>query len=347
MDMSELLPHMSTVVDDVCHIRGMKFGSNAHDRATFLAISGGPTTGRPTLGSWLVYGLGTENDSLPCFVSLTARDGLPLYNEQNWSAGWLPGVYQGTQVRNVEPRILNLDPPPHLAGAGQAAQLDLLRKLNAKHFAANPAERDLEARIASYELAGRMQEKAKEAFDISQEPLHVQEMYGCNDPITSDYGQRCLIARRLVERGVRFVQLLHGGNGEVDWDSHGTIIKGLPRACSSVDKPSAALIKDLKQRGLLDTTLVRWGGEMGRLPTAEATGERQGWGRDHNGKAGYMWMAGAGMKPGIIHGATDEWGHEAVEGIVTAYDFHATVMHLFGIDHEKLVYKTNGQASSW
>lgn len=346
MDLSELLPNMAEIVDDVCHIRGMKFGTNAHDRGAFLAFTGGPTPGRPTLGSWLVYGLGTENDSLPCFVALTATDGLPLYNEANWSAGWLPGVYQGTQVRNKEPRILNLDPPSHLAGAGQSAQLDLLRQLNQQHFSQNPAERDLEARIASYELAARMQLTAKEAFDISQEPLHIQEMYGCNDPMTQDYGQRCLIARRLVERGVRFVSVLHSGNGDVDWDSHGSIAKGLPTACGRVDKPTAALIKDLKQRGLFDSTLVRWGGEMGRLPTAEATGDRPSWGRDHNGKAGYMFLAGAGMKQGLIHGATDEWGHEAIDGIVTATDFHATVMHLFGIDHTKLIYKHNGMVTS-
>ncbi len=221
----------------------------------------------------------------------------------------------------------------------------LLNRLNREHFVQNPAERDLEARIASYELAANMQLHAREAFDLSDEPQYIRDMYGLDQPETKDYAARCIIARRLVERGVRFVQVLHSGNSdETDWDSHGSIAKGLPKACKTVDRPCMALIRDLKQRGLLATTLVRWGGEMGRLPTAEATGERPKWGRDHNGKAGYMWMAGGGIKSGVIHGATDEWGHEAIDGIVTAPDFHATVMHLFGLNHEKVEYKRNGQS---
>ena len=344
MDVSELLPHIAGIVDEVCFVRGMRFGTNAHDRGSYLAHTCGPTPGRPTLGSWLNYALGTLNDGLPCYVALTAKDGLPYLNQENWTAGWLPGIFQGTQVRSEEPRILNLDPPPHLAGASQKSQLALLDRLNQAHFAAHPAERDLEARIASYALAAKMQTRAKEAFDLSTEPESIRKIYGLDNPVTADYAARCIIARRLVERGVRFVQLLHCGNGIVDWDSHGSIGKNLPKACAAVDQPSAALILDLKQRGLLGTTLVRWGGEMGRLPTAEAAGGRESWGRDHNGKAGCMWLAGAGMKPGLIHGATDEWGHEAVEGIVSAPDFHATVLSLFGLDHQKLTFKRNGQA---
>jgi Protein of unknown function (DUF1501) len=348
MEISELLPHIAGIADEICLIRGMRFGTNAHDRGAYLAHTCGPTPGRPTLGSWINYALGTENDGLPCYVALTAKDGLPLYNQENWSAGWLPGIYQGTQVRPEEPRILNLDPPVHLAGRSQESQLAMLKKLNDAHFHSNPAERDLEARIASYQLAAKMQVTAKEAFDISNEPDYIKKMYGLDDPnpSTADYAARCIIARRLVERGVRFIQVLNAGNGDVDWDSHGSIGKNLPKACAAVDKPSAALILDLKQRGLLDTTLVRWGGEMGRLPTAEAAGGRDSWGRDHNGKAGCMWLAGAGMKPGLIHGATDEWGHEAVDGIVSAPDFHATVLHLFGIEHTKLTYKRNGLATT-
>jgi hypothetical protein len=346
MDVSELLPHLAKVVDDLCHLRGMRFGSNAHDRATYLSHTAGPVPGRPTVGSWLTYGLGSENDSLPAYVALTAQDGLPYNNQENWTAGWLPGIYQGTMVRNAEPRILNLDPPEYLAGAGQTAQLQLLRQLNQQHLAKHPAERDLQARIASYELAARMQTQAKEAFDITQEPEYIHRLYGLDHPEAKEYGTRCLIARRLVERGVRFVQLLHCGNGIVDWDSHGYITNGLPKACAAVDQGSAALIIDLKQRGLLDQTLVRWGGEMGRLPTAEATGDRRGWGRDHNGKAGCMWLAGGGVQPGLIYGATDEWGHEAIDGVVTAHDFHATVLHLFGLNHEQLTFKRNGQATT-
>ena len=346
MDVSEWMPHTAKIVDDLCHIRGMQFGTNAHDRGTYLAHSCGPTPGRPVLGSWLTYALGSENDSLPAYVALTAKTGLPYLNEDNWTAGYLPGLYQGTMVRNEEPRILNLDPPKHLAGAGQRDQLDLLRQLNQRHAEMNPAEQDLKARIASYELAARMQAKAKEAFDLSEEPQYIRDLYGLDQKETAEYAERCIVARRLVERGVRFVQLLHDGNGDIDWDSHGGIVRRLPIACKAVDQPCAALITDLKQRGLLDSTLVRWGGEMGRLPTAEATGDRPSWGRDHNGKAGYMWMAGGGMKSGLIHGETDEWGNEAISGQVSAEDFHATVLHLFGLRHDELNYKSGGLSYS-
>ncbi|QDU89687.1 hypothetical protein Pla175_30820 [Pirellulimonas nuda] len=344
MDVSELLPETAKIVDDLCHLRGMQFGTNAHDRGAYLANTCGPTPGRPVLGSWLTFALGSENDSLPAYVSLTAKGGLPYLNEANWHAGYLPNIYQGTQVRNAEPRVLNLDPPPHLAGQAQQSQLALLQKLNQSHYQQHPAELDLQARIASYGLAARMQQKAKEAFNLADEPEHIRRLYGLDNPDTSEYGERCLIARRLVERGVRFVQLLHDGNGDIDWDSHGRIIKGLPQACLRTDRGTAALVIDLKQRGLLDTTIVRWGGEMGRLPTAEGASDHAAWGRDHNGKAGCMWMAGGGFRAGLIHGETDEWGHEAVDGIVTAEDWHATVLHQFGLDHEALTYKADGQS---
>ena len=343
MDVSELLPHTAAIVDDLCHVRGMQFGTNSHDRGAYLSNSAHPTPGRPTLGSWLTYGLGSVSQSLPAYVALTAKGGLPFLNEQNWSAGFLPSLFQGTMVRNAVPRILNLDPPLHLAGASQTSQLALLDQLNRQHLSQHPSETDLQARIASYALAARMQDSAKEAFDLSSEPAHILELYGINDPATEGYGQQCLIARRLVERGVRFVSVMLDGNGDVNWDNHGSLKSALETSCKRTDKPAAALVKDLKQRGLLSTTLVRWGGEMGRLPTAEATGDRAAWGRDHNGKAGCMWLAGAGTKAGLIHGQTDEWGHEAVSGKVSAQDFHATVLHLFGIDHQKLVFKHNGQ----
>jgi len=212
MDVSELLPYTAQIVDDLCHIRGMRFGTNAHDRGTYMAHTCGPVVGRPTLGSWLNYALGTENDNLPCYVALTAKDGLPLYNTDNWSAGYLPSIYQGTQVRAEEPRILNLDPPEHLRGIGQARQLALLQKLNREHYELNPAERDLEARIASYELAAKMQLHASDAFDLSDEPQHLRDLYGLDEPEMSDYAARCMIARRLVERGVRFVQIHNSGS---------------------------------------------------------------------------------------------------------------------------------------
>lgn len=252
----------------------------------------------------------------------------------------MPPLYQGTVLRPQEPRILNLDPPPELRGALQTQNLDLLKALNERHLAARHGEHDLEARIQSYELAAAMQTAAKEALDVSQEPVHIHKLYGLDQDATREYGTRCLIARRLVERGVRFVQLFLGGQ---PWDHHQDIRTGLPDICRRTDKPAAALVKDLKQRGLLDTTLVHWGGEIGRLPVSE--GElNEKVGRDHNGQGFSIWMAGGGMKPGMVYGATDEVGHRAVENIVTPNDFQATVLHQLGLDHEKLLYHSNGRA---
>jgi hypothetical protein len=236
---------------------------------------------------------------------------------------------------------LNLDAPPQLQGALQTSNLNLLRKLNERHLDEHPAENDLEARIASYELAARMQTAAKEALDVSQESAATHALYGLDDPATKEYGTRCLIARRLVERGVRFVQLFLGGQ---PWDNHTSIKTALPAIAKRTDKPAAALVQDLKARGLLNTTIVHFGGEIGRLPVTE--GEGDACGRDHNGQGFSIWLAGGGVKGGMSYGATDEVGHRAVENIVTPNDYQATLLHLLGIDHQELIYYHNGQAQT-
>jgi hypothetical protein len=236
-----------------------------------------------------------------------------------------------------------LDPADHLLGPAQARQLEFIQSLNREHLAAHPGELDLEARIASYELAARMQVAAKEALDISKESDATRKLYGVDVEQTRDYGTRCLIARRLVERGVRFVQVLNVGQS---WDHHGGLIKALPKSCLAVDQPAAALVKDLKALGLLDTTVVHWGGEMGRLPVLQNDTGREKVGRDHNTHGFSMWLAGGGFKRGHAHGETDEWGHQAVKDVVHHYDYHATLLRLFGFEHDKLVYQRNGQELS-
>ena len=274
---------------------------------------------------------------------LTDPDGLPVEGVGNWSNGWLPSLFQGTVVRPREPRILNLDPPARLKGKPQAAYLDYLEKLNRDHLARHPGELDLEARIAGYELAARMQTAAKEALDLSKETPATRKLYGLDDPVTQEYGTRCLLARRLVERGVRFVQVFTQNQF---WDHHGSIRTSLPASCRKTDRPAAALVADLKQRGLLDTTLVAWGGEMGRLPVIQNDAGPANVGRDHNTFGFSMWLAGGGIKGGCVYGATDEFGHKAVVDVVSHSDYHATLLHLFGLEPQKLVYRRNGQEQS-
>jgi hypothetical protein len=340
-EVSELMPHLAEIVDDVCLIRSMHTGANGHEVSIRYFHGGIPgVVGRPTLGSWLVYGLGSESQQLPAYLVLTDPEGQPVDGTSNWSNGFLPPLFQGTVLRPREPRILNLEPPPYLRGPVQQQNLALLRELNRRHLSDHPGEADLEARIASYELAAAMQTAATEALDISGETAATQKMYGLDNPETREYGTRCLIARRLVERGVRFVQLFLGGQ---PWDLHSNIRAGLPAICRRTDQPSAALVKDLKQRGLLDTTVVHWGGEIGRLPVTENNGDPALAGRDHNGQGFSMWVAGGGFRPGMTYGQTDEFGHRAVTNIVTPNDFQATLLHLFGIDHHKLSYLLAGR----
>ncbi|MDR3633848.1 MAG: DUF1501 domain-containing protein [Isosphaeraceae bacterium] len=340
MELSELLPGLGEIADDICLVRSMHTGVNNHGQSINALNSGRITGGRPVVGSWLTYGLGTESDQLPAYCVLSDPSGVPVLGVDNWSSGWLPGLYQGTVIRPREPRIPNLDPPPHLKGRVQERYLRQLDELNREHLAAHPGEHELSARIASYELAARMQSAAKDALDLSGESEDTKRMYGLDDPASQEFGTRCLIARRLVERGVRFVQVCTGNQ---EWDHHGGIISALPAKCRKVDRPSAALVKDLKRRGLLDETVVFWGGEMGRLPVIQ---NEKNIGRDHNTYGFSVWLAGGGFRAGRVHGATDELGTKAVEGVVTHSDYHATLLSLFGLDYKTLVFKRpNGDAS--
>jgi hypothetical protein len=332
MELSELLPRLGEVADDICLIRSMHTGVNNHGQSINALNTGRITAGRPALGSWLTYALGTESQNLPAFVVLSDPGGLPVLGVENWQNGWLPSLYQGTVVRPPEPRILNLDPPAQLRGPAQERFLEYLQNVNREHLAQHPHEHDLAARIQSYELAARMQVAAKEALDISRESETVHKLYGIDDPVTCDYGTRCLIARRLVERGVRFVQIFTGNQ---TWDHHGNIEKALPDVCRKTDQPAAALVRDLKQTGLLETTLVHWGGEMGRLPVIQ---NEKNIGRDHNTYGFSMWLAGGGTKGGCILGETDELGHKAVKDVVNHFDYHATLLHLFGLDPQQVSF---------
>jgi len=339
-EVSELLPHTAGIVDDICVLRSMHTGHNGHEvsiRYFHGGIAG--VLGRPTMGSWIVYGLGSPSQELPAYMVLSDPGGPPVDGTHNWSSGFLPPLYQGTVLRPQEPRILNLDPPPHLRGQAQQQNLDFLAELNRRHLDRHPGEMDLETRIGSYELAAAMQTAAKEALDISQEPAYIHRLYGIDREPTRSYGTRCLIARRLVERGVRFVQLFLSNQ---PWDNHTNIGKTLPDICRRTDQPAAALVRDLKQRGLLETTLVHWGGEIGRLPVCEGELDAQA-GRDHNGQGFSIWLAGGGIQGGMVYGATDEVGHRAAVNVVTPNDYQATILHLLGLDHTKLVYQSNGR----
>ena len=339
MEISELLPHLQTIADDITIIRSMTTGVNNHGQSIYALNTGRVTPGNPALGAWLSYGLGNETDELPSFIVLKDPRGLPVIGVQNWTNGWLPSLYQGTVVRSQEPRIANLDAPVHLKGEPQKRYLSYLDQLNRQHLEQHPGEHELEARISSYELAAKMQTAAKEALDISGESKATKQLYGIDDPATEEFGTRCLIARRLVERGVRFVQLFTKNQY---WDHHGSIRKRLPESCKYIDQPAAALVQDLKGRGLLDSTLVHWGGEMGRLPVIQNDTGPDKVGRDHNTYGFSMWLAGGGVRGGHIHGATDEWGHHAVIDKVTQHDYHATLLHLFGLGDGKLNFKRNG-----
>jgi uncharacterized protein (DUF1501 family) len=336
-ELSELLPHLGNVADDICVIRSMHTDVNNHEQSIHAMNSGQISAGRPALGSWLTYALGSESQNLPAFIVMTDPAGLPVAGVANWQNGWLPSLYQGTVVRPQEPRFLNLDPPPQLRGPAQQRLLGYLGELNREHLERHPREQDLAARIQSYELAARMQVAAKEALDIASETAATHKLYGIDDPGTRDYGTRCLIARRMVERGVRFVQI---HSGDQAWDHHGGIQKSLPVVCRRTDQPSAALVQDLKRIGLLDTTLVHWGGEMGRLPVIE---NEKNIGRDHNTYGFSMWLAGGGVRGGMTYGETDELGHKAAADTVSHHDYHATLLHLFGLEPKHVSFlRPNG-----
>ena len=338
MEISDLLPHLGEVVDDITLIRSMYGEHFNHEPSLYLVHSGRTLPGRPALGSWVVYGLGSENQDMPGYVVLDDPIAYPINGIQNWQAGWLPPVYQGTRFRAEGPPVLNLEREEKVPSALVEAERGMLRRLSESHRKERPFQPRLDARIASYEMAAKMQLSATDALDISQESEATKEMYGIDDERTRSYGLRLLRARRLVERGVRFVQVFIEHQ---IWDNHLNLDRELGYACAKTDKPVGALIKDLKQRALLDSTLVIWGGEFGRMPLSQI-GEAGTAGRDH-GPAGFsMWMAGGGVKAGHVHGATDDIGHKAVEGRVSVHDFHATMLHQIGLDFNKLTYDVDG-----
>lgn len=335
LDFSDWVPHLATCADDLALLRACWADGLNHVGSVCQMNTGSILAGRPSLGSWAVYGLGTENQNLPGFVVLT-EGGEVLGGARNWGTGYMPPTYQGTLFRSGPNPILNLNTPAEVGADRQKAKLDLITTLNDVHRRTRPGDTQLDARQAAYELAFRMQATAPEAIDFSREDAKTKDAYGLNRKETAEFGHRCLLARRLVERGVRFVQVYCGAGSA--WDAHSDLEGNHTRLCGRSDQPSAALIHDLKQRGLLDSTLVIWGGEFGRTPMSEGTS-----GRDHNPYGFSMLMAGGGVKGGTIHGTTDEFGLRGVDGRVHVHDLHATILHLLGFDHEKLVYRHNGR----
>ncbi len=336
IEISNALPHLAECVDDIALIRSM-YGEHAnHEPALFLMHTGRTIASRPSIGSWVSYGLGTENQNLPAYVVLDDPKGLPINGISNWQSAWLPPLYQGTRFRAEGPPVLNLDPRPELPSPLVEAERTLLQRLDEAHRKQRPYQPELDARISSYELAARMQMTASDALEVNKESEATREAYGLNEPATASYGKRCLMARRLVERGVRFVQLYIETQ---IFDTHSDLQTGLNYACGKTDRPVAALLKDLKQRGLLDSTLVVWGGEFGRLPMSEGSGKP---GRDHGPNGFSAWMAGGGVKGGIAYGTTDDIGFKAAENKVSVHDFHATILHLLGMNYRELFFDRNG-----
>lgn len=339
IEVSELFPHLATTIDDVCLIRSMYTNINNHSPAIFMMNSGTLRPGNPSLGSWVTYGLGSENENLPAYVVMYDWRGGPIGGAPNWSAGFMPAAYQGTAFRAGDVPIVDLNSPkwidPHL----QRAEVDFIQKLNQEHLASHAGNSDLDARIASYELAFQMQTHAPEAVDISKESEATKKLYGIGEKTTDYFGRQCLVARRLVERGVRFIQLYSGGGHQQEsWDAHYGLDENHTLHCWETDKPIAGLIRDLKSHGLFDATLIVWGGEFGRMPISQS-----GIGRDHNPHGFTMWLAGGGVKGGQVIGATDEFGYKAVEEPCSVHDLHATILHALGLDHRKLTYYYGGR----
>ncbi len=337
IEVSELFAKTAQHIDDIAVIRSMQAQVPNHEPSLMLMNCGDSIQTRPSLGAWLMYGLGAENQNLPGFIAM-CPGGDPIKGAENWQSAFLPGAMQGTYVDSKHTevdRLIENIRSPHAAPDAQRRQLDLLRTLNQAHRRERLDPR-LDARIESFELAFRMQTEAAEAFDVSREPQHVRDFYG-----TGVHGRQTLIARRLVERGVRFVQLWHGAGQP--WDNHDKIEAGHRKLAGEIDQPIAALLADLKQRGMLEDTLVIWGGEFGRTPTVEMNGSTSKLGRDHNHYGFTVWMAGGGIKGGTVFGSTDEFGFAAAENPVSAHDLHATILHLMGLDHERLTYRYSGR----
>ncbi len=334
IELSELIPHLGEVVDDIALIRSAKTNRIDHDNAQFMFNTGRPVPGFPSLGSWVCYGLGSENENLPAYVALMSSK--PNVGQRIWASGWLPPLFQGTRVKTKGVPIFDLNPPRGVTAEKQRRLLDYVNRLNRIHQSRCPDQLELEARIANFELAARMQTEVMRQVDISREPKSTQRLYGLDQDHCRDYGVHCLLARRLVESGVRFVHIISGG-----WDHHSNLENSLRKRCAETDKPVAGLLADLKSRGLLDSTLVIWGGEFGRLPIVEGRN-----GRDHNPHGFSLWMAGGGIRGGAVLGATDDFGYAAAEDTITPSDVHATVLHLLGLDHENLTYPFEGRHES-
>ncbi len=335
LELSELLPHTARVVDDLTLVRSMTTDSVDHEAALRLIHSGKVFPGRPAWGSWVLYGLGTERQNLPAYVVLSDPGGLPVDGPNNWSSGYLPAVYQGTPFRARGTPVAHLARPADVSDAARRNQLDLLNALNASHLSRHAGNNELQARIRHFELAAQMQTAVPEVLDLSRESEATKRLYGIDNPKSAEYGKRCLLARRLVERGVRFVQLFLSGQ---PWDTHDKNAARLKDLCAMTDGPSAGLVLDLKQRGLLDSTIVLWTGEFGRLPISQGSD-----GRDHNRHAFSLWAAGGGFKKGYVHGKTDEFGYRSVEDVVRVYDLHATLLHALGLDHTRLTFPHEGR----
>jgi hypothetical protein len=340
---SSLVPHLAECVDDMAFLHAMVSKSNVHGPATFMQCTGFVLPGFPGMGAWVSYGLGGLTDDLPAFVVLPDSRGFAPNGPANWGAGFLPAAHQGTMVRPGDRNpIYDLFPPEEAKATKESEKdgLELLNKLNKAHQAEREGDSRLDARIASYELAAKLQLSAPEVLDLSKETDATKKLYGLDEKVTEDFGRNCLIARRLLERGVRFVQLWSGADNGFprrNWDSHEDIARDHGDMGTSMDRPAAALLKDLKQRGLLDDTIVLWTTEFGRMPCSQG-----GKGRDHNPAAFTSWVAGGGFKGGVSYGASDEWSYKAVEKETYCYDLHATMLHLLGIDHEKLTFHHNG-----
>ncbi|MBM3786587.1 MAG: DUF1501 domain-containing protein [Acidobacteria bacterium] len=346
IEVSDFYPHVGKCIDDIAVIRSMWTDSFAHGSGLLQMNTGFIRQGFPSIGSWLNYGLGTENENLPGYVVMLDHRGGPISGPPNWGSGYMPASFQGTQFRSSGDPILNMEPPAGVTVEQQRRQLDLLAELGRGPAVPGAPENDeLNARIASFELAFRMQSTAPEAVDLSKENEETKRLYGLDNPVTAPYGRNCLIGRRLVERGVRFVQLYSGGgHGDANWDAHRDVDENHAEHCAETDQPIAALLTDLKRRGLLDETLVIWGGEFGRMPMSDTTRVgTKGGGRDHNPKGFSMWMAGGGVKGGQVVGATDEFGYAAMDNRIHVHDLHATILHLMGLDHTLLTYFHGGR----
>jgi len=338
MWMADVLPHTARIADDICLINSMWTDHPNHDNALYKIHSGRLFMGYPTLGAWTVYGLGTENQNLPAYVVLNDPLGPPKNGTRNWTSGFLPPLYQGTPFRPTGSPILNLKKQYEQPAAATESARGLLSRLDDIHRNQRPYYPELDARIESYSLAARMQLSAGEALDLAKENRRTLALYGVGEKATDSFARRCLLARRLVERGVRFVQIFLE---EQPWDSHVDLADNHRAACLRTDKPVAGLLRDLKRRGLLDSTLVIWGGEFGRTPTSQKSGNIYT-GRDHNMQGFTSWMAGGGIKGGTTYGKTDDFGHRAVENPVSVHDFHATILHLLGLHHQKLFFTRSG-----